>query len=224
MKYCDKCHIEIETNKQYCPLCHQVLKGEGDPSIPEVYPEFVSQRREFLPLTKKVLLFLTLTSILILLGINWINYDGKLWSFIPVGGILYFWVVLRYGVLSKQNIAFKLALLTTILIGILNLIDQNYGIHQGWALNYVTPIALFACNLAISFIMWIKRINYRDYFFYLFTIIIFSLVPLILYLFHVITISWPSVTAFALAVFILLFIIFFFPKYIRDEIKKRFHI
>lgn len=224
MKQCDKCHISIETNQKYCPLCHQVLSGEGDPSIPEVYPEFISPRRELLPLTKKALLFLTVTSILILMGINLFNYDGSLWSLIPVGAILYFWFVVRFGILSKQNIAFKLAFLTTILIGILNLIDQNYGENKGWALDYVTPFSLLACNLAISAIIWIKRINYRDYIFYLFTIIVFSLVPLILYFFHVIKESWPSVTAFALAIFIFLFIVFFFPKSIKDEIKKRFHI
>ncbi|MDD3122980.1 MAG: DUF6320 domain-containing protein [Candidatus Izemoplasmatales bacterium] len=224
MKTCDKCHISIETNQKYCPLCHQTLKGKGDPSIPEVYPEFVATRREFLPTTKKILLFLTITSIIILLSINLFYPDGTLWSFIPIGGILYFWVVLRYGILSKQNIAFKMAFLTTILIAILNLIDQNYGTHQGWALDYVTPFALLACNLAISMIMWIKRLNYRDYIFYLLTIIVFSLIPLILFWFNVIQIAWPSQTAFALALFILLFIIIFFPKSIKDEIKKRFHI
>jgi hypothetical protein len=39
----------------------------------------------------------------------------------------------------------------------------------------------------------------------------------------VITEPWPAIMAFALAVSILLFIIFFFPKSIKDEIKKRFH-
>lgn len=224
MKQCDKCHIVIETNQKYCPLCHQVLKGKGDPNIPEVYPEYVPQRREFLPITKKALLFVTLISILTLLGINLFSYEGAMWSLIPVGAILYFWIVVRYGVLSKQNIAFKLAFLTTIFIIILNLIDRAYGEHLNWALDYVTPFALLACNLAISVIIWIRRINYRDYMFYLFTIIVFSLVPLILYLFHVIEVLWPSVTAFGMAVFILLFILFFFPKSFKDEIKKRFHL
>ncbi len=223
MKHCDKCQITIETNQEYCPLCHQTLKGEGNPSIPEVYPEYIPQRREVLPLTKKILAFVTIVSILILIGINILDNSGKLWSLIPVGAIIYFWMIVRYGILSTQNIAFKLAFLTTFLIVILNIIDQNYGVHQGWALNYVTPFALLTCNLAISFIIWIKRINYRDYLFYLFTIILFSIVPIILYFFKVISIAWPSVTAFALAMFILLFIIFFFPKSIKDEIKKRFH-
>jgi len=223
MKHCDKCNITIETNQEYCPLCHQTLEGTSDPSIPEVYPEYLPPRREVLPLTKKILLFITLVSVLILIAINLMDGTNKPWAMIPVGAILYFWMIVRYGILTNQNIAFRLAFLTTFLIVILNVIDQNYDTHAGWALNYVTPFALLACNLAISFIIWIKRINYRDYLFYLFTILIFSVVPIVLYLFKVITIAWPSITAFGLAIFILLFIIFFFPKSIKDEIKKRFH-
>ncbi|MBU1144359.1 MAG: hypothetical protein KJ971_00695 [Firmicutes bacterium] len=224
MKHCDKCQVDVDTTQKYCPLCHQLLKGEGDLTNPELYPEYIPQRRQVLPLTKKILLFVTVIAIVTLIGINLFDGSNTFWSLIPLGAILYFWTIVRYGILSKQNIAFKLAFLTSILIIILNLVDQAYGDVQGWALNYVTPMSLLACNLAISFIIWIKRINYRDYLFYLMTIIIFSIIPIVLYLFDVITILWPSITALGLAVFILLFIIFFFPKSIKDEIKKRFHL
>lgn len=228
MKNCDKCHVDINTNQEYCPLCHQVLSGENDPDFHELYPEYVPLRREVLPLTKKVLLFLTIVSILTLIAINWLTWgeNNSLWSLIPIGSILYFWLIVRYGVLSKQNIAFKLFLLTTVLVLILNLIDRVYGdpATRGWALDYVTPLAFLACNLAISVIIWVRKINYRDYIFYLITIMVFSLIPIVLALTSVIKIVWPSVAALGAAIFILLFIIFFFPRSIKDEIKKRFHI
>jgi len=226
MKYCDKCHVDVMTNQKYCPLCHQVLKGENEENWVEIYPEFVPTRRELLPLTKKIILFLTTIAIVTLLFINLTNWDGKFWSLIPIGSILYFFAVVRIGLLSRQNIAFKLAILTTVLMIILNLIDQNFTepLYRGWALNYVTPLSLLACNVAISVIIWIKRINFRDYIFYLLTILVFSLIPIILCLFNVISTVWPSIAALAVAVFILLVIIFFFPKSIKDEIKKRFHL
>ncbi|MCK7486957.1 MAG: DUF6320 domain-containing protein [Bacillus subtilis] len=134
--------------------------------------------------------------------------------------------MVRYGVLTRQNVAFRIAFLTTILILVLNLFDQNYTdiAHRGWALNYFTPLALLACNVAILFIILIKRINYRDYLFYLMTILVFSVVPLILAFFRVITITWPALSAFSAAIMILFIIIFFFPKHIKDEITKRFHL
>ncbi len=224
MKKCDKCNIVIETNQLYCPLCHQVLSGETKPGFLETYPEYVSLRRQILPTTKKILLFLTIISIIVLGPINLLDDSGYYWSLIPIGSILYFWVLLRVGVLSKRNIAFKLGLLTILLILLLVYIDYT-TVHEtdGWSINYLLPLLLLSCNLAISAILWIKRLNYRDYFFYLLIIIIFSIVPLILAFVNVITVFWPSLASFALALSILLFVVFFFPKSIKEEIKKRFH-
>jgi|AntAceMinimDraft_18_1070375.scaffolds.fasta_scaffold00003_11 CDP-diglyceride synthetase len=224
MKKCDKCNIEIETNQLYCPLCHQVLTGETDPDFKEVYPEYISLTRKILPTTKKALLISMILSIIILGLVNVLSFKGSYWSLVPIGSILYFWFVVRIGVLSRRNVAFRLAFLTTLLIGLLILIDfRSFPDNNGWAVDYLMPILLFSCNLAISVIIWIKRLNYRDYFFYLLIVIIFSLVPIILVVFDVIKVMWPSVVAFGVAIFILLFLVVFYPKSIKEEIKKRFH-
>ena len=224
MKKCDKCNILIETNQLYCPLCHQVLSGESDKNFVETYPEYVSLRRQILPTTQKALLFLTILSVVILGIINLSDDSGYYWSLIPIGSIIYFWFLVRVGVLSKRNIAFKLGLLTVLLILLLIYIDYSTVPEtDGWSINYLLPLLLLSCNFAISVILWFKRLNYRDYFFYFLIVIIFSIVPLILAFVSVITIFWPSIAAFALALALLLFIVFFFPKSIKEEIKKRFH-
>ncbi len=222
MRYCDKCKIEIKTNKPYCPLCQQNLSFEETKTVIEKYPEYVPPTRTLYPLTKKAMMFFTFTSIIILLVINIIDYQGQLWSVIPIGSILFFWFLVSFGILSKHNIAYKLAFLTSLLIGLLVLIDE-YSFQEGWSYNYLLPLLLLSCNLAISVIILVKRIYYRDYIIYLLTILVLSLVPIILVFFGIVTIKWPAVVAFALAVSILLFIIFFFPKSIKDELKKRFH-
>ncbi len=222
MKYCDKCKIEIKTHEEYCPLCHQILQGEIKENELEKYPEYVSINRTIYPLTKKILMFATITSIIILVMINLIDNSGQLWSIIPIGGIIFFWMLVSIGVFSKNNIAQKLVFITSLLIGLLVLIDQM-SLKEGWSHNYLLPFLLLACNLAISVIIFVKRIEYRDYILYLLTIVLLSIVPIILVLVKVITVKWPAIIAFGLAIFILLFIIFFFPKSIKDEIKKRFH-
>lgn len=226
MKHCDKCNVEVRSNRKYCPLCHQSLSGETPELSKEIYPEFVTLRREVQPFMKKLLTVASILAIVVLLTVDLIEADGKLFSLIPIGAILYFWLVVRYGILTKQNAAFRIAFLTTILILILNLFDQNITdpVHRGWALNYVTPLLLLADNIAILGIILIKRINYRDYLFYLLTILVFSLIPLILAFFEIITIVWPSVATFSAAILILLVIVFFFPKHVKDEIRKRFHL
>jgi hypothetical protein len=222
MKYCDKCKISINTNHEYCPLCQQVLEGEVAQEHVEKYPEYISVNRKIYPITKRIVMFLTIVSIIIILVINLATYDGKMWSLIPIGSIFYFWILISVGAFSRHNIAFRLAFLTSLLIGLLILIDEA-SLQAGWSYNYLMPFLLATCNLAISTIILIKRIDYRDYILYLLTILILSLVPVILLFFKIITIAWPAITAFALAISILFFIIFFFPKSIKDEIKKRFH-
>jgi len=224
MKRCDKCNITIITNHKYCPLCHQVLQGENDEPIKEIYPDTISVTRMILPTTKKVIMYLTIISILSLAIINWAGFNGSYWSLIPISGIIYFWFLVRVGIFSKRNIAFRLATLTVLMIGLLIFIDfDTVPDNNGWSLNYLMPLLLMSANLAISVIIWAKRLNYRDYFFYLLVIIVFSLVPIILAFVNIVTILWPSICAFLVAVSILLFIIFFFPKLITEEIQKRFH-
>lgn len=224
MKHCDKCNITIQTNQPYCPLCHQVLKGKNDSELKETYPDTISVRRMFFPTTKKILMFMTVLSIIILAVINWADFTGNYWSLIPIGAIVYFWFLVRVGVFSRRNIAFRLATLTILLIGLLIFIDfESFPENNGWSLNYLLPFLLMSSNLAITVIIWIKRLEYRDYFFYLLVIIFFSLAPLILALVKVVTVIWPALAAFGAAVTILLFIIFFFPKAIKEEIKKKFH-
>lgn len=232
MKHCDKCNVTVRSNREYCPLCHQHLKGDPIELKTEIYPEFVTLRRQVLPFTKKLLRVVTIVAILLLLLFNWISQSQVFWSLIPIGGILYFWLLVRYGVLTNQNVPFRIAFLTTILVVILVIYDINYGVYanredmylRSWALNYVLPLALLVADMAISFIIWLKRINYRDYLFYLMTILVFSFVPLLLYFLKIIRVVWPSIASFSVAILILMIIIFFFPKYIKDEIKKRFHL
>jgi len=231
MKYCDKCKITINTNNKYCPLCQQVLEGQNIKGLTEKYPEYVSVNRKIFSLTKKIFMFATVVSIIILLVINLSSLDKnpELWSLIPIGSIFYFWLVISFGIFSRQNIALRLFLLTALLIGLLILIDERTyipeeAIYEGrWSYDFLMPFLLASCNLAISGLLLIKRIDYRDYIIYLLTIVILSLVPIILVFVNIIEVTWPSILAFGLAIFILLFIIFFFPKSIKDEFKKRFH-
>ncbi len=222
MKYCDKCQISIKTNHEFCPLCHQTLEVVKEETVVEKYPTYQGDFRPVKNLTKRIMFFLSVTSITILIIINGFTGFDTLWSLVPITSIAFFWIFITLGILSKHNIASKLFVLTIVSILFIYSIDeQSYS--EGWALDYVAPLMLISCNVAISLIILVKRINYRDYLSYLLLIVLFSVGPIILILFDVINVLWPSLASAGFAVFILLFIVFFFPKSIKDEIKKRFH-
>lgn len=224
MKKCNKCNITIETNQLYCPLCHQTLEGKTDDKFKEVYPEYISISKKVGNTLRKILMSFSIVSTLVLVLINFLTFDGQYWALIPIGAILYFWLLVRVGVLSKRNVAFRIAFLSVLAIGLLILIDYNSEpFNDGWSINYLMPLMLLSSNLAISTMMWIKRLYYRDYFFYLLIVIIFSLVPLVLAYFDVVTVLWPSLVAFATAIAVIVFLFVFFPKSIKEEIRKRFH-
>lgn len=222
MKFCNKCQISIKTNHDYCPLCHQTLDVLKEETVIEKYPTYKGDLRPVRDITKKVILFLTLTSIIILFLINAISGLNQLWSLIPIGSIIFFWLFTTVGIFSKHNIAFKLFFLTIFTISFIYMVDA-LSQSEGWALDYVMPLLLVSCNLAISLIILIRRINYRDYISYLLMIVLFSIIPVVFALLDIIVVTWPTIVAFGAAIFILLLIIFFFPKSIKDEIKKRFH-
>lgn len=222
MKYCNKCLISIKTNHDYCPLCHQTLEIVKEEDIVEKFPVYKGRLRPVHQITRKIMMFISITSVVILFVINFFTGFDSLWSLIPIGSTLFFWLLMTVGIFSRHNIAFKLFILTITLIFFVYMIDE-LSASEGWALDYVAPLLLFSCNAAISFIILVKRINYRDYISYLLLIALFSIVPVIFLFTDIITVLWPSLASFALAIFILTFIIFFFPKSIKDEIKKRFH-
>lgn len=222
MRYCNKCQITIKTNHQYCPLCHQTLEVDQEIKVVEKYPKFEGHFRPYKDLFKRILMFLSFTSIIILFLINVMTGLDRLWSLIPIGSTLFFWLFISVGIFSKHNIASKLFFITIFTIMFTYMIDE-LSYSKGWALTYVTPLLLLSCNLAISLIIAVKKINYRDYISYLLLMVLFSLGLLLLVFSDLLEEVWPAYASIAFAVALLLFIIFFFPKSIKDEIKKRFH-
>ena len=223
MKYCPQCKTHVKTVHDYCPLCHHGLNGEMRESFVSPYPEKNYRRKTLLPATKNILFFITVLAIVTLVIINLLISPETWWSLIPIGSVLYFWLAVRVGVLSRHNVAFRLATLTVVLIAIVNVIDIFYGGNKGWARNYVSPFVLLSANLALGFLFWFKNTDYRDFLLYMLTIIVFSLTPLILYFIGLVEILWPAVTVFGLAVLIFFMITLFFPSAIKEEIKKRLH-
>jgi hypothetical protein len=224
MKTCDKCKITINTSYEYCPLCHQSLQGEVEKNFIELYPKSQNHIRKILPNTKKVIFFTTVVTIIILIITNLLFRNDTIWSLLPIVSIIWFWLLIRLGVFSRTSVAFKMAGITVILISLIVFVNLNKFSENLWSINYVMPALLTVCNLAIFTVMWIRRLNYREYLFHLTIVFALSIVPIVLYLVNVIESPLPSIITFGISLLIILFIAIFFPKAIKEEIKKMFHI
>jgi hypothetical protein len=224
MKQCNKCNITIDTNHQYCPLCHQALIGEDTPNFIELYPDRMTLNREKYSVIRRVLLFVLIMGILLLAMINYFDFTGDYWAVIPIISVIYLYLFLRIGIFSFSNIALRITFLAVLLIAVLLVIDYQYvPSDNGWALDYLTPFLLLGSSITVAIITWIRHVYYRDYITYLLILMLLSVVPFTLIFFGVITVTWPSIAAFGYALFVLLFLIFFLPRWIKDELSKRFH-
>jgi len=221
MKRCNKCNVDVDSVRNSCPLCGQILEKIDDKQITK-YPSYLPTEKH-LNILLRILLYLSILAIISTVLINFLTYKETLWSIYVVLGVLYLWVLLRSTIMSKGNIAGKL------LVQMITVSLVCYGIElisdtSNWALDYVIPFVCIATILAILIISLIKKMKYNDYLTYLLLAVLISWVPLIFYFFDIIKISWPSVAAASLSIAVVLGMIVFADRATKDEIKKRFHV
>lgn len=223
MKQCDKCKVQVKTNRKTCPLCGQILiDNHPNQEIDNLYPAYEYPNPK-VNIAVRILLFISIVAIALSVSINILTFVGSYWSIYVILGILYAWILMRTTILSHHNIAFRL------LVQLFALSIVTYGIERvsessGWALEYVVPFLCISTTIAIGLIMVIKPMRYADYISYLFIIILISWIPLIFYFTEIIDILWPSVAAASLSLTTILGMITFADRATKDELKKRFHI
>lgn len=225
MKRCSKCNVNVNSVRKTCPLCGQILTEKKENTVySNLYPRYnVEEKKSNLVL--RILLFISIVTILIVVVINLLTYRSSksLWSIYVILGVVYAWILLRYTILSRRNIAGRLLVqmlaTSAVVIGI-----EKVSNSSGWALDYVVPFICIATTQAIVIILISKKMRYNDYLLYLFVAILISFVPMILYWSDVVQVLWPSITAAGLAIITILGMIFFADRATKDELKKRFHL
>ena len=140
MKKCNECNIDVNSIRKTCPLCGQLLKADKEKSIDyHLYPQYLHTEKKA-NLVLRIFLFISLVVILVSMLINLLTYnDSKsLWSLYVILGVWYGWVLLRYTILSRLNIAGRL-LLQMISISLIVIGVEKVSKGSGWALEYVIP-------------------------------------------------------------------------------------
>ncbi len=232
MKHCHECNIDIDTNRVTCPFCRDILKEINDDTTKmEDYQKY-KETKQNSHTVRKIFIFLSLIAIFVCSLVNGLTFSGSLWSLIVIGGIIYLWVLIRITIMSRQNIALKL-FLQAVAIGIILLFIQvqNNNIH--WLMPYALPFLMVATTLAITLLIFIKIMRYRDYMLYLIMVALLGIIPIILvfiettqYLFEVDgkLIIWPSIVSCSYAVFTLIGMFLFGDRATKTEFIKRFHV
>lgn len=222
MKRCNKCNIELVEDISVCPLCQHGLETISQEKKREMYPRIEFDNHKFILLIR-IFTFISIILALGLITINIATYSGGWWSLICVGAIVYFWITVRYSIQNNTNYAAKILVQTIGGMGLCLLIDIVNG-YQGWSINYVIPAIILVAYLAIMILMIVNFMNWQSYILFQFTLVIFSMILMGLYLLHIITKPILSYVTVGITLVIFIGTIVFGDKKAKTELIRRFHI
>ena len=223
MKTCNKCKVNVNSDRKTCPLCGEILaEGAEKSTDTSLYPKYV-HFEEHRSLLLRILLFISILVTFTTVIVNLLTSKTIDWSIYVFLGVCYAWILWRSTIISTRNIAGRLLIqmlaVSTVVISI-ELVSHT----SGWALDYVVPFICIVTTLAIVIIILSKQMRYNDYLLYLLVSILISFVPLILYWFEKIKVMWPSIAAAGVASITTIGMIVFADRATKDELRKRFHI
>lgn len=224
MKHCEKCHVDISTKRQTCPLCGQFLI-DTEPKkeiLLSEYPPYKPIVKEY-NLLLRIIYFLGFTGIILSAVVNWLTYEGVAWSIYVGIGVVYLFILLKNTIMAKKPIARKL-IVQMIVLSILLFGVDYYGGFARWSLDYVIPSLSIATTLSIILVVLIKPMRYEDYVIYMFLTVFLGFIPFIFYLFKIVNVLWPSISAAGLSLAVMIGMITFADRKTKNELKKRFHI
>lgn len=223
MKYCSNCNLKVEADIKHCIFCNDLLKFYDNKKAEDIYPTFKRKRKVFLNFFKIVIL-LNLVSILTVLFIDGSTngYNNLTYSLIVSASNLYF--ILAFGIIY-MNRRFVSKLIIGSTTSVLYILSIGFMLNDYiWAINFILPFVLISNLILLSMFLIFNRSKWIDYVTTLFIISILGVASILLVIFNVTTVSWPVIVLTALSVAVLLGLVIFSPKELKEDFKRRFHI
>ncbi len=223
MKYCSLCKVCIDTNKNFCPLCHNALLDDENKS-PQTFPNF-SKEKDIKKSKKTVTKIFLILSLAITIACICINVLTKTiaWSVTVALGLVYLWVLVAHTIISRDT-PFKKVLFQLIAI-IAFLVSTNiiFG-GNAWLTNYVYPSIAMMVTVILSMVVFCskKRKNLLFSFFCIF--ILMALASVAFLIFKIDTYKIINVINLVVQAFVLFAYLLFAHKIIISEASRKFHI
>ena len=220
MSRCIRCNVEILDETERCPLCNAVL--EKTLEVENMYPDVRIRSRKF-ALISRIYLFCAILAETILVYCNF-KFESQIWCRVITGlSLLYVYLLFRFAILGKSGYKAKVTVLVLIALSMFVIIDFVSG-YNGWSVNYSLPAGILLVDAAIIVLMIVNRKGWQTYLMWQIFMILFSLVPLILYFTGVVTHPGLTLVAFGCSVFLFLGTVIIGDRRARVELKRRFHV
>jgi hypothetical protein len=169
--------VEILDETEFCPLCHSVL--EQTEELENMYPDarLKTQKMKFVT---RLYLFCALVVEFFLVAIDFAGENRVHWSILAGLGFLYVYTVLRYAVLGKSGYRAKTIVLVLLAVLLTVAVDFVTG-YRGWSVDYVASGGILGMDVIIIILMICNRRNWQSYLMWQIAMILFSVIPAVLY-------------------------------------------
>ena len=187
-----------------------------------LYPKIRNVKK--VNIATKIMIVISILVAITCVIINLCTSTRYLWCLIVIVGIIYSWITVIYSIHRNINIASSV-MIQFIAISVLTLcIDYILG-YSGWAINLAIPIIIMVANTTILVLTVVSVRRYYKYAIYQLIIFVFSIVPLIIYLFFDGIITIPIFTIISSSIAIITFIIALAlcGGSIIEELNRRLH-
>jgi len=220
MSKCRNCNVEILDETEFCPLCHTVL--EQTEELENMYPD-ARLKTQKLKFATRLFLFCALVVEFILIVIDFNGENQVHWSVLVGLGLLYVYTVLRYAELGKSGYRAKTIVLVLLAVLLTVVVDFITG-YRGWSVDYVASGGILLVDVIIIVLMIWNRRNWQSYLMWQIAMILFGVIPAVLYL---VGLEHNFIMAFLpliVSVFLFVGTLMIGGRRAGQELYRRFHI
>ena len=223
MKKCEKCNVNVVTNKKQCPLCFNELDGEEE-KVTNLYSDakYSDRTTKKNILLTKIFSFLTIVVLAICAFINVMTGTQVLWSVLVGVGIAYIWILIRHTVFSRRGSFEKMFFQFLGLFAVV--LTTNWIAGGEWFWDFFVPSASLITTTILLFLLLVNK-KRSDY-------VLSSFVMTIILIVLSVVLVCLSITSFKLLNWIniiysglfLLGILFFSGHQLRRALQKNLHV
>ena len=218
MQNCKKCRIQIQGEKERCPLCGGKLVGEPSERAFPVLPKTKVTRMSFMRVS--LFLFCAFETAMIVLGCCLEYWPG--WLLLAMVAAVVGIIDISLAVYYRNNLLQLVAVEVYIGLVVTVMVDLFTG-RPYWSVNWVLPIAFACLPVATAIIGKASNMEVDDYILYLlFDVIMSTGVQGILLLNRIHTFRYPALISIAFVIVFFLWIIIFNHRELRRETSKLF--
>jgi len=188
----------------------------------ETYPD-LSAEKSNMNLLIKSFSFFYLAGAIICGMLNWMISPEVWWSAYVAGALLCMWVMTVVAIQKRRDIM-KNAVWQTLLISIALIMWDLLTGWKAWSIDFGFPCTIMLSLVVMLTATLILKLDSPRYMIYFLMVCIYGLIPGILTLIGMVTVTIPSIICSGISLLITLTFLIFQRQAVINELTKKFHI